>query len=256
MERIFAALLFYIERLKVANAIVITSRRTRRNIRDLTVPKNKYFPYSAIALLNNGCSGILISCKHILTAADCMHRGEKNVDVEAGLVDTAGIVKWVDVKRVFIPRRWKENHKKERLKKNDYAIIELKEAQKTREWMEYGENDADIGTLLQAVGFKNSAQEYIVYTVCPIHKQSKNYFYNFCKIYQGIDGIPFFIDDYSPINNVHKQRKVIGTLSKGSEKEGNVAVALTRYIIRKVDRMIRDANCDPRVDIEFPYGVG
>ena len=98
MKRIFAALLFYIETLKVANAAVITSRRTRRNIRDFTVPKNnKYFPYSAIALLNNGCSGTLISCKHILTAAHCMHDDEKSVDVEAGLVDTDGIVKWSDV---------------------------------------------------------------------------------------------------------------------------------------------------------------
>ena len=87
MKRIFAALLFYVEILKVANAAVMTSRRTRRNIRDFTVPKNnKYFPYSAIAFLN-GCSGTLISCKHILTAAHCMHDGEKNVDVEAGLVD-------------------------------------------------------------------------------------------------------------------------------------------------------------------------
>ena len=46
-----------------------------------------------------------------------MHVGEKNIDVEAGLVDTDGIVKWVDVKRVFISRRWKDNYKKERLKK-------------------------------------------------------------------------------------------------------------------------------------------
>ena len=68
--------------------------------------------------------------------------------------------------------------------------------------MDYGENDADIGTLLQAAGSKTSTKKYIVYTVCPIHKQSKNFFYNFCKIYQGMDGIPFFIDDYSPINNV------------------------------------------------------
>ena len=88
MKRIFAALLSYVETLKVANAAVMTSLRRIRNIRDFTVPKNnKYFPYSAIAFLNNGCSGTLISCKHILTAAHCMHDGEKNVDVEAGLVD-------------------------------------------------------------------------------------------------------------------------------------------------------------------------
>ena len=122
--------------------------------------------------------------------------------------------------------------------------------------MDYGENDADIGTLLQAVGFKTSMQKYIVYTVCPTHKQSKNFFCNVCKIYQGMDGIPFFIDDYSPINNVYKQKKVVCISSKGLEKEGNVAVALTRYIVRKIDKMIRNANCGPRVDIEFPYDVG
>ena len=200
--------------------------------------------------------GTLISRKHILTAAHCMHDGEKNVDVEAGLVDADGIVKWVDVKRVSILKMWKENHKKEWLKKNDYAIIELKEVQKNREWMDYGENDADIGTLLQAVGFKNSTQKYIVYIVCPIHKQSKNFFYNFCKMYQDMDGIPFFIDDYSPINNVYMQRKVTCILSKGLEKEGNVAVALTRYTVCKIDKMIRKANCGPRLHIEFPNDVG
>ena len=135
-------------------------------------------------------------------------------------------------------------------------MIELKEAQKYRERMDYGEKDADIGTLLQAIGFKNLTQKYIVYTLCPIHNQSKNYFYSFWKIYQGMDGIPFFIDDYSPINNVYKQKKVVCISSKGLEKEGNVAVALTRYIVRKIDKMIRNANCGPRVDIEFRYDLG
>ena len=55
---------------------------------------------------------------------------------------------------------------------------------KNREWMDYGENDADSGSALQAIGFKNSTKEYVVYTVRSIHRQSKNYFYNFCKIYQ------------------------------------------------------------------------
>ena len=64
-----------------------------------------------------------------------------------------------------------------------------------------------------------------------------------------MDGIPFFIDDYPPINNVYKQMNVIGILSKASEKEGNIAVVLTRYIFRKIDKMIRNANCGPRVDI-------
>ena len=121
--------------------------------------------------------------------------------------------------------------------------------------MDYGANDADIGTLLQAAGFKNLMQEYLVYTVCPVYKRSKNYFYNFCKIYKGMDGIPFFIDDYSRINNIYKQTKMIGILSKVLEKEGNVAVAFNRYIVRKIDKTIRNANCGLRVDNKMGYDV-
>ena len=58
-------------------------------------------------------------------------------------------------------------------------MIELKEAQKYGERMNYDEKDTDIGTLLQAIGFKNLTQKCIVYTLCPIYYQSKNYFYNF-----------------------------------------------------------------------------
>ena len=55
--------------MKVANAaITFPHRRIRRNSRDFTMPKQiiNIFPCSAIALLNNGCSGTLISCKQSL----------------------------------------------------------------------------------------------------------------------------------------------------------------------------------------------
>ena len=79
----------------------------------------------SIYLLNNeNYNSVSQPC--VYTDYDCMHNGEKNLDIKICLVNTDSIVKWVYVKRLFIPRRWKENHEKERLKKNDYAIIELK----------------------------------------------------------------------------------------------------------------------------------
>ena len=76
MERVLAAFSVYIGILEVANPSMMTflHKRIRKNMRDFTLLKSnyEYFPSSAIVLLNNKCSGTLISCKHVPTAAHCI----------------------------------------------------------------------------------------------------------------------------------------------------------------------------------------
>ena len=174
-----------------------------------------------------------------------MHNGETNVDVEVGFLSKDGNVKWLDVKKVFVPSGWKKNHDKEVVHNNDYAVVELKEEHNR----EFGVNDAGTGTVIQSLAFPSSTQDYQVFTTCPIYKQSKNYIYNFCKRSLGMRGSSFFISE-----GTKEKPRVMGILSpykffekcwkhEEEDKEGNIAYALTPRIVKKISKWIKYADC-------------
>ena len=251
MEKIYCLFIFIgIVEIGSSSVMIRQKNKIESNIRMSKIGKENHetFPYSAIVYFNNGCTGTLISCKHILTGAHCVHNGETNEDVEVSLLSKDGKVKLLDVKKIFVPSGWKKNHDREILHNNDYAVVELKE-EHNREWMEFGANDADTGTVIQSLAFPISTQDYQVFTTCPIYKQSKNYIYNLCKRSKGISGSAFFISE-----GTKEEPRIIGILSpfnfliKGrkhekEDKEGNIAHALTPHIVKKMIKWIKDADC-------------
>ena len=146
--------------------------------------------------------------------------------------------------KVFIPSGGKKDHDNPALFYNkDYAVLELKE-QHDREWMEFGVNDADTGTVVQALGYPSSTQDYQVFATCPISQQTENYIYNFCKIYEDITGSPLYISE-----GTEEKPRIIGIFTSayfvvnGWEKVGSVASALTQPVVQKIRKFIRHANC-------------
>ena len=202
------------------------------------------FPYSTIMRVSTGCSGIMVTPNHVLTAAHCVHdgqayRGAALFLLRAGYIQEDGDTKWSFVRRFFIPSQWKDltssnEHVNSDWDDYDVAILEMEsDMSQERDHIPPGLSGLFCdtkkslnggGTNVEYVSFPDDKSREALWLVqTKISSESPHLIYFLGDAWHGSSGAGLYTWDYNDDSGKY-ERRVVGVLSGNRNTESFATV--------------------------------